>query len=159
MQDIVAGQGLAVIDPHGDLYQNLVCASSRPAPPLSPTSRPGDSHQSERSCEDHQGIQSVGAGAGHSTGTPSVVPDRCDHQDSGRWKSSAAPRMLRLITYSFLTLAEFGMSLVDLPRFLTDRQWRQSLDRTHQAPGGRRLFSPRIPDERGSRSPVDHAGA
>ena len=42
-------------------------------------------------------------------------------------ESSAAPRMLRLITYSFLTLAEFGLNLVDLPRFLTDRQWRQSL--------------------------------
>ena len=32
MQDIVAGQGLAVIDPHGDLYQNLVLRISGPLP-------------------------------------------------------------------------------------------------------------------------------
>jgi hypothetical protein len=45
------------------------------------------------------------------------------------WKldTSSGPRMLRLITYSFLILAECGLSLVDLPRFLNDSAWRESL--------------------------------
>src|SRR5262249_15655999 len=44
------------------------------------------------------------------------------------WKldPSSMPRMLRLITYSFQVLAEFGKSLVDLPSFLNDAAGRES---------------------------------
>ena len=34
--------------------------------------------------------------------------------------------MLRLLTFSFLALSEFGLTLADLPRFLQDNQWSQS---------------------------------
>jgi hypothetical protein len=45
------------------------------------------------------------------------------------WKLSAAssPRMIWLLTNSFLALASLGLTLLDLPRFLLDSTFRESL--------------------------------
>lgn len=44
-----------------------------------------------------------------------------------RVEPTAAPRMIRLLTFSFLAIAELKLTLSDLPRFLTDTGWRNDL--------------------------------
>ena len=125
MQDVAAGHGLAVLDPHGDLYNNLVLrisalAQQRPElaerivlmDPSNPTWTVGFNP-----LEPIYGIP-LERLAWFLTDVILKI-----------WKldASSMPRMLRLITYSFLTLAEFGKTLVDLPRFLNDTAWRSAL--------------------------------
>jgi hypothetical protein len=45
------------------------------------------------------------------------------------WKldTSSSPRMIWLVTNSFLALASLGLTLADLRRFLLDRAYRESL--------------------------------
>lgn len=125
MQDVAAGHGLAVLDPHGDLYNHLVLrigvlAQQRPElaerivliDPRDPVWTVGFNPL--------EPIQNIPLERLAWFLTDVIIKI---------WKldSSSMPRMLRLITYSFLTLAEFGKSLVDLPRFLNDSSWRESL--------------------------------
>lgn len=125
MQDILAGHGLAVIDPHGDLYQNLVMRISGLLP-----------HYPELAnriilMNPHDPIWTIGFNPLEEIeGIPlqrlawflTDVIIKIWQMDM-----ASAPRMLRLITYSFLALAEAKSSLVDLPRFLNDALWRQTL--------------------------------
>lgn len=125
MQDIVAGHGLAVLDPHGDLYNNLVLRISSlvlRSPALAERIVLMDASEP---------LWTVGFNP--------LEPIKGIFLERLAWfltdviikiwklDTSSMPRMLRLITYSFLTLAEFGLSLVDLPRFLNDTLWRESL--------------------------------
>lgn len=125
MQDILAGHGLAVIDPHGDLYQNLVMRISSLLPQYPALA--------DRIVlmNPHDSIWTVGFNPLEPI--PGIPLERLAWFLTDViikiWKmdTASAPRMLRLITYSFLTLAEAGRSLVDLARFLNDTAWRQSL--------------------------------
>lgn len=125
VQDMVAGRGAVVLDPHGDLYQNLVSwiamlIEYRPElaervillDPNNPTWTVG--FNPLQKIEDIS-IQRL---AWFLTDVIMKI-----------WKMDATsyPRMLRLITYSFQTLAEFGLNLLNLPRFLNDPDWRESL--------------------------------
>jgi hypothetical protein len=125
MQDIVAGRGLAVIDPHGDLYQNLVLRIAMLLAVMP--------QLAERIIliNPNDPVWAVGFNPLQPVNGISLERLAWFLTDVivKIWKldTSSMPRMLRLITYSFLTLAEFALSLVDLPRFLFDTGWRQSL--------------------------------
>ena len=119
MQDILAGRGVGVIDPHGDLFQHLLARlASKPRVwervaiinPLDP-------------------IWTVGINPLSKTpGTPS-------ERTAGYmldvilkvWNlsSTGTPRMTRLLSNTFLALTQLGLSLIDLPRILTDKPWRE----------------------------------
>lgn len=125
MQDVAAGHGLAVLDPHGDLYEHLVlriALLARQRPELAERVillNPSDTRWTVgfNPLEPIRGIP-LERLAWFLTDVIIKI-----------WKldTSSMPRMLRLIQYSFLTLAEAGKSLVDLPHFLNDPAWRESL--------------------------------
>lgn len=125
MQDILAGHGVAVIDPHGDLYQNLVLRISNLLPRHPRLAdriiliNPNDS------------VWTVGFNPLEPI--PGIALERLAWFLTDVilkiWKLdlSAMARTQRLLTYSFLSLAEHRRSLLDLPRFMSDQTWRQSL--------------------------------
>jgi len=124
MQDVASGHGLAVLDPHGDLYNNLVLRIGMLA-----QQRP---ELAERIVLIDPSDPMWTVGFNPLEPIKGILLERLAWFLTDViikiWKldSSAMPRMLRLITYSFLTLAEFGKTLVDLPRFLNDTAWRES---------------------------------
>lgn len=125
MQDVMAGHGLAVLDPHGDLYNNLVfrmglvCQQHPELAQRVVLMDPSDPVWTVgfNPLEPIKNIE-LERLAGFLTDVIIKI-----------WKldTSSMPRMLRLITYSFQALAEAGKSLVDLPRFLNDAPWRDAL--------------------------------
>ncbi|MGD8457026.1 MAG: hypothetical protein PVF83_11615 [Anaerolineales bacterium] len=128
MQDVIAGRGVGVIDPHGDLFYNLLLRLAiRPdlwkqiviLNPLDPKWTVG-----------FNPLQDIG----------SLPQERLALYltDIGIkiWKLSPsdAPRMVWLLTNTFLALAGLGLTLLDLPRFLMDTEFREN-------------FLPRLPIE------------
>jgi hypothetical protein len=121
MQDILAGHGVGVIDPHGDLYRNLLL---RLAPkhelwkrlvildPLNPKWVVGFNP-----LEVIHGLSQERLALFLTDVVVKV------------WSlnTSNAPRMVWLLTNSFLALSDLGLSLLDLPRFLLDREYRECL--------------------------------
>lgn len=121
MQDILAGHGVGVIDPHGDLYRNLLL---RLAPkhelwkrlvildPLNP--------KWVVSFNPLEAIRGLSQERLALFLTDVVVKV---------WSlnTSNAPRMVWLLTNCFLALSDLGLSLLDLPRFLLDRDYREAL--------------------------------
>lgn len=125
MQDIKSGQGVGVIDPHGQLFDHIL------------------SHVAQLADEDPALAERV------------VIVDPLDKkytvgfnpleaiQGISRerlalfltdvaikiWSidTSEAPRMLRLLTFTFLALSELGLRLADFPKFLQDGDWREEL--------------------------------
>lgn len=125
VQDIIAGRGVALLDPHRYLYQNVVfwiAMLMEYIPGLAERVILLDPNDPMWTVGFNplQGIEGVVLQrlAGYLTDVIMKI-----------WKmdTTSYPRMLRLISYSFLTLAEFGMTLVDLPRFLNDSDWRAGL--------------------------------
>ena len=121
MQDILAGQGVGVIDPHGDLYRNLLM---RLAPkherwnrlvifdPLNPKWVVGfNPLEVIRGLKQERQALFL---------TDVVVK-------VWRLNTANAPRMVWLLTNTFLALSDLGLSLLDLPRFLLDRDYREGL--------------------------------
>jgi hypothetical protein len=133
MQDVAARRGLAVIDPHGELYDHLLLRISR----LAAT----DPSVAERVVLFNPSDPVWTVGFNPLAPIPGVSMERLAWFLTDVivkiWKidASSAPRMVRLLTFTFLVLAECGLSLVELPRFLCDFSYRQLLvSRTkHQA--------------------------
>jgi len=139
MQDIIAGKGVAVIDPHGDLFRHLV----------------------------------VYLAAMPEIQERVVILDPCDRKwvvgfnplEAVRgmpqerlalfltdvmvkiWKldPTSAPRMMWLLTNTFLALSGLGLTLLDLPRFLLDGAFRDSLLPRLSHEGARAYFSFEFP--------------
>ncbi len=125
MQDIRSGQGVGVIDPHGQLFDHMVSRIAELT-----EEQPGLAERVviinplDRTWT--VGFNPLEAIQGISTErlalflTDVVVKI---------WQvdSAAAPRMIRLLTFTFLALAELGLRLADLPRFLQDEEWREDL--------------------------------
>jgi hypothetical protein len=147
IQDIVAGHGVIVLDPHGDLYDNVVLwlAMLREhlpqlaerlilLDPNEPTWTVGFNP-----LQPIEGI-SLQRLAWFLTDVIMKI-----------WKMDATsyPRMLRLITYSFQTLAEFDLNLLDLPRFLNDTNWRESLISKTVHADARDYFRHEFPSKQG----------
>ena len=121
MQDALCGHGVGVIDPHGDLFNNLVLRfAAQPElwgriviiDPLNPTWVVG-----------FNPLQVVG----------SLSQERLALYLTDIaikiWHLSPAstPRMVWLLSNTFLALASLGLTLLDLPRFLIDSGYRQHL--------------------------------
>lgn len=121
MQDINLGHGVGVIDPHGDLFQNLIARIS-----LKPEIwnrviiiDPCDPKWvvSFNPLETIRGLTHERL----STFLTDVV--------SRIWNldTTNSPRMVWLLTNTFLALSNLGLSLLDLPRFLLDMDYREDL--------------------------------
>ncbi|MDA1330415.1 MAG: hypothetical protein DWG76_05580 [Chloroflexi bacterium] len=118
MQDAAAGRGVGVIDPHGDLFNNLLSRLAKQKSvrdrvvifdPLDP-----DWVVGLNPLETIQGFSQERI-ALYLTDVVIKV-----------WKLSPAemPRMVWLLTNSFLALANLGLTLLDLPRLLVDGDFR-----------------------------------
>lgn len=125
MQKVYAKQGFAVLDPAGDLYDNLLLRISALAQ--------RDPTLAERVVLMNPSDPTWTVGFNPLQPIQGIYLERLAWYLTDVivkiWKleATAVPRTMRLLTFSFLALAEFSLSLVDLPRFLTDRTFRNSL--------------------------------
>jgi Type IV secretion-system coupling protein DNA-binding domain len=125
MQDIAKGHGVGVIDPHGEMFDHLLSRLAGLLPqhpelaervviinPQDPTWTVGFNP-----LEVIQGFSTERLAAFL---TDVVIK-------IWRVDTASAPRMIRLLTFTFLALSELGLTLAELPRFLTDTDWREEL--------------------------------
>jgi hypothetical protein len=125
LQDAADGQGLAVLDPHDQLYDDLVFHLAAMA-----TRRPELVEKVVLMDPKHK-VWTVGFNPLQPI--PGIPRERQASLLTDVivkiWKldATALPRTLRLLTHSFVILSEFGLTLLDLPRFLSGRAWRESL--------------------------------
>lgn len=121
MQDIVEGHGVGVIDPHGDLYNNIVLRLA-----LYPEVwdrivliNPFDARWSV-------GINPLEPVKGLPLErTSAFMTDVM--MKIWRLDPTNAPRMLFLVANTFLALSDLGLSLLDLPKFLRNTKYRNNL--------------------------------
>jgi len=144
MQDILAGQGVGVIDPHGELFHNLLGRLAlRPETweriivldPLDPHWTVGfNPLLADRSFPPERLAQYL-----------TDIAIKIWHINTGN-----APRLVWLLTNTFLALSDLGLSLLELPRFLTDQEYREEhLPRLRQS-GARDYFLYEFPKGEGS---------
>lgn len=121
LQDIASGQGVTVIDPHGDLFHNLLCyLATRPELAervviLDPCDR--DWVVSFNPLESFRGL------------SPERVALFLTDVVVKIWKldATSTPRLVWLLTNTFLALADLKLTLLDLPRFLVDTTFRERM--------------------------------
>ena len=125
IQDILAGRGVGVIDPHGELFEHVlyrVAQMTQRQPELA-----------ERVVIINPCDPLWAVGFNPLQAVPGMPGERLAWFLTDvilkiwRVDSSSAPRMVWLLVNSFLALSELGLTLVDLPRFLRDQMWRESL--------------------------------
>lgn len=121
MQDILAGRGVGVIDPHGDLFHNLLARLSRHPQHWQRTVvvDPADPAWAVN-------IDPLRAMSGTTGGRLALFVTDIVVKLWGV-DASAAPRLVWLLSNSFLALSDLDLTLLHLPRFLLDRAWRESL--------------------------------
>ncbi|MEW5960025.1 MAG: type IV secretory system conjugative DNA transfer family protein [Chloroflexota bacterium] len=148
MNDILAGRGVGVFDLHGDLHRNLLyrLAALVPRYPrlagrlvvIDPTS-PTDGVVSFNPLAAIEGMPLERVAAFMSDVIIKI------------WNINPAesPRMAYLMTQSFLALADLELTLLDLPRFLHDRAWRNSLLPQLTQAGVRTYFTHEFPTSPG----------
>ena len=125
LQDILAGRGVGVIDPHGDLFQHLVLRVAQLA-----ARQPAIAERVViiNPC-DREWV--VGFNPLQSSADMPVERLAWFLTDVVLkiWKvdGASAPRMVWLVVNSFVALSELGLTLADLPRFLRDVAWREAL--------------------------------
>lgn len=139
VQDILAGRGVGVIDPHGELYTNLLSwLSQRPelwrkivlVDPTDPIwtigfnpLQAGDKASSER--------------------LALFLTDVCINLwglDTGN-----TPRLVWLLSNTFLALSNLGLNLLALPRFLSDKEFRTEHLARVSLPAVRQFFEYEFP--------------
>lgn len=130
IQDILAGQGVAVIDPHGDLVEELLQHI--------PRGRTRDVIYLNLADFDHpvawnplerQAALPVATLAGH-------LLSACKHI----WRDSWGPRMEYLLANSLHALIEAGETLLSLPALLTDARYREAITSRLLDPKVRQYF-------------------
>ena len=139
LQDIAAGHGVGVIDPHGDLFNHLVAKlANHPQvwnrtilfDPLDPDWSVGFNplEKIDRTSSERLAMYMT-----------DVVLNV--------WKinTSEAPRMVWLLTNTFLALVELDLSILDLPRFLKDHSFREKLITGISLPAVRQYFENEFP--------------
>ena len=120
MQDIAAGQGVAVIDPHGELYDHLVWRLAQHPKVWSrvvlvdPTDPHWAVNLNPLARMDGQSVERVAL-------FMSDILLKIWGVDT-----TSAPRMVWLMTNTFLALSLLDLTLLDLPRFLLDKEFRTS---------------------------------
>ena len=124
LQDVLAGRGVAVIDPHGDLFHNLTLhlATISRRPELASRMVIVDPTDPKWTV----GINPLAAIQGISQARMALFLADVVQKVWGV-DATHAPRMVWLITHTFAALADLGLSLLDLPRFLLDPAFREPL--------------------------------
>ncbi|MCW5856187.1 MAG: type IV secretory system conjugative DNA transfer family protein [Anaerolineales bacterium] len=145
IQDMLAGRGVGVIDPHGDLFKNLVAwVANRPelwrkvilVDPTDPMWAIGLNPLEKT---DHTSSERLAL----------FMTDVCVKL----WKLDIAnaPRLVWLLTNTFMALSDLGLTLLDLPQFLSDKQYREQKLTQASIPAVRRFFEHEFPiSERGA---------
>jgi len=144
MQDVLAGQGVGVIDPHGELFHNLLHRlAARPETweriflldPIDPNWTIGFNPLSTASHFPPERL------AQYLTDVAIKI-----------WNlsNSNAPRLIWLLTNTFLALSDLGLSLLDLPHFLTDTDYREGLLPRLKHQGARDYFKYEFPKGEGA---------
>ena len=121
VQDIEAGRGVGVIDPHGDLFRHVVQrVSLRP--------RTWDRVIIVDPCASNWtvGLNPLAAIRGQSKERLSQFLTDIVVR-IWRIDASSSPRMLWLLINAFLALAELDLTLLHLPQLLLDRGYRENL--------------------------------
>lgn len=139
LQDIHAGHGVGVIDPHGELYNHLIARlADYPDTwsriilfdPLDPEWVVG-----------FNPLEKIGRA--ESERLAMYMTDVALRV----WKinPASAPRMVWLLTNTFLALVELNLSLLDLPQFLMDQDFRNELVSHISLPAVRTYFEDEFP--------------
>ena len=139
LQDIHAGHGVGVIDPHGELYNHLIARLADYPDvwqrvilfdPLDPEWVVGFNPLEKIERAESERL------AMYMTDVALRV-----------WKINiaSAPRMVWLLTNTFLALVELNLSLLDLPQFLMDQDFRNELISKISLPAVRTYFEDEFP--------------
>lgn len=146
LQDIQAGRGVGILDPHGDLFGNLtlqlagLCSQQ---PELAKRVIIIDPCRSDWTVSFNP-LERL----------PGVSQERValflTDVVIKLWKldPTKAPRMVWLLTNSMLAIADLGLALPDLPRFLLDSSWRKRLLPRLSQQDARRYFEQQFPTRR-----------
>ncbi len=125
LQLAAQGRGGAVIDPHGDLYDHLLshlAVRVKHHPELA-----------ERIVLVNPIDPDWTIGFNPLAAVPGLAPERLASFMTDictkimRVDAGSTPRLMRLLSCTFLALAEVGLGLADIPRFLRDTDWREGL--------------------------------
>ncbi len=126
IQDILAGRGVGVIDPHGDLFNHLIAWLGkhpefwRRVILIDPTDPIWSIAINPLEATDQALSERLAL----------FMTDIC--VKLWRLEASNAPRLIWLLTNTFLALSSVGLTLLDLPRFLADSEFRnRELNRTN----------------------------
>jgi len=138
-QDIDAGQGLCVIDPHGDLCEELVTylatlPTDHPSLAKAVLIDPADSDWAV-------GFNPLEVPPGEEI-YPHVLELLTVFEKL--WKDSWGARMEDLMRNSFITLAEHGLTLLEVRPLLTDPDFRRHLVTKLQHPEARHYWEDRF---------------
>lgn len=148
MQQIKAGQGVGVIDPHGELFDHLLSRVAQFAW--------GNPSLAERLVIINPVDRNWTVGFNPLESIPGYSTERLAGFLTDVvikiWKIDAtnAPRMIRLLMHTFLALAELELGLVALPRFLIDTDWRENLLLRIRHPDVLSYFRHEFPQKGGS---------
>jgi hypothetical protein len=143
LQDIAAGHGVAVIDPHGDLFRNIL-AHLALRPELWPRVVIIDPCDSRWVV----GFNPLSAMKGMSQErVASFLTDII--AKIWRLETTSAPRLVWLLNNTFQALAGLGLTLLDLPKFLLDSEYRRSLLPRVPSASARAYFEHEYPDKKG----------
>lgn len=143
MQDILAGRGVGVVDPHGELYEHLVLRIAQ----LCQT-RPSLAERvvlinplEKRWTVAFNPLEAIqGYSSERLASFLSDVVIKIWQVDT-----ASAPRMVRLLMHTFLALTELGLSLIDLQPFLVNTAWREQLLLKVRHPDVKRYFQYEFP--------------
>lgn len=121
--DIRAGRGVGVFDPHQDLFRHVLKRTAILAA--------GDEALAKRVVIVNPLDPDWAVGINPLQLYGEKTPERIAAFFTGvalkiwGFTATEAPRMTRLMTHTFMALAELGLTLVELPLFLSDGRWRQ----------------------------------
>ena len=125
LQDILAGRGVGLIDPHGDLFDHVLTRVAQLA-----LYQP---HLAEKVVIVNPCDPVWAVGFNPLQPAPGMTPERVAWFLTDvivkiwRVDPAAAPRLFWLLVNTLLALCELGLTLAELPRFLRDQMWRESL--------------------------------
>lgn len=121
MQDIRNGEGVGVIDPHGDLFQRLVFRLAEMPEVWERVIIIDPCDSKWTVCFNPlEGINGVSEERLSLFLTDVMVK-------IWRLEVSSAPRLIWLLTNTFMALANLNLTLLDLPRFLLESEYRDGL--------------------------------
>lgn len=123
-QDILAGRGCGLLDPHTDLVHDLIASLDRVG-----------FFREPKHCErviyfdPSQSEYLLPFNVLQSSGTPYATAIHLIEAFRRTWPESLreAPRFTNILLASLLVLIENQLTLADLPRFLTDKKYREGL--------------------------------